>query len=52
VTVPLPEPDAPLVIEIQAADSVAVHAHPAVVVTVIELLDEPEPTDAWLGDTP
>jgi hypothetical protein len=42
LTVPLPDPLAPLVIVIQAAESVAVHAHPPPAVT----LNEPVPPAA------
>jgi hypothetical protein len=49
VIVPLPLPEAPLVIEIQVDASLAVHEHPAGAVTAIVLDDASAAIDACVG---
>lgn len=48
-TDPLPLPDAPLETVIHGAFDVAVHAHPLVVVTIVEPLPPVESTDWFAG---
>ena len=49
-TVPLPVPLAPLVIEIHDVVDVAVHAHPAALVTVTGVAAPPAAGTDWLAE--
>ena len=50
VTDPLPEPEAPLVIVIQAAFSLVTHAQPLEAVTATVLVEAAGPSDATVGE--
>jgi hypothetical protein len=50
VTVPLPNPEAPLVIVIQLAPWAAVQAHPETVLTAIEFVEAEGPSEATVGE--
>ena len=50
VTVPLPNPEAPLVIVTQLALSAVVQAQPETVLTAIVLVEVAGPTEATVGE--
>ena len=50
MTVPLPEPEAPPVIEIQLAFSLVTHAQPLDAVTATVVVEPAGPSDATVGE--